>query len=140
MYEPIISPWLFYLSGLLPCLSMFLFLVSAMAFLFGLVNFLIKNNESEKNTYSRCLDRIESANKWCKIWFVLGISCAVLNVIIPNERTFTKMVIASQVTPHNIEMVGETAENIIDTIGEKIDKVADKATDKVVRVVQEVKK
>lgn len=133
MYEPIISPWIFYLSGLLPCLSMFLFLVSAFAFILSGFCFCMEEED-------RCIDKIQSVNKWCKIWFVLGISCAVLCVIIPNERTFTKMVIASQVTPHNIEMVGETAENIIDTIGEKIDKVADKATDKVVRVVQEVKK
>lgn len=135
MYEPIISPWVFYLSGLLPCLSMFLFLVSAFAFSLSGLYYCAKEE-------ARCSDsdKIQSANKWCKIWFVLGISCAVLNVIIPNERTFTKMVIASQVTPHNIEVAGEAAENLIDTIEEKIDKVADKATDKVVRVVQEVKK
>lgn len=41
-------------------------------------------------------------------------------ILIPNEETIYRMAVASYVTPHNIQITGETVEKIIDKTVEKI--------------------
>ena len=41
-------------------------------------------------------------------------------ILIPNEETIYRMTVASYITPHNIQITGETVEKIVDKTVEKI--------------------
>lgn len=135
MYEPIIDPMIFYWMDVLskvqtlPIPLAFLSLISVCVAGMAYIEY-----SDEQNIVYKVGKRLSC------VFILLFLISLPLSFFIPDKDTMYKMLIAKQVTPHNIQVTGETAEKLIDTIGEKLDKVADKATDKVVRVVQEVKK
>ena len=51
---------------------------------------------------------------------VLSAALIGLWAIIPNETTIYRMVVAQYVTPHNLQVTGETIENIVDKTVDKI--------------------
>ncbi len=135
MYEPIIDPMIFYWMDVLskvqtlPIPLAFLSLISVCVAGMAYIEY-----SDEQNIVYKVGKRLSC------VFILLFLISLPLSFFIPDKDTMYKMLIAKQVTPHNIQVTRETAEKLIDTIGEKLDKVADKATDKVVRVVQEVKK
>lgn len=135
MYEPIIDPMVFYWIDLAEKLQIAPIGVAILGLLLALF---LSCYFIEADLSTRQENKIQKIA--VTIFSVLFIATSLLAFLIPSKDTMYKMLIAKQVTPHNIQVTGETAEKLIDTIGEKLDKVADKATDKVVRVVQEVKK
>ena len=110
---PIISPWWFYLFGLVESLREFssgalIFLgigVAVYAFIWGAL-------EGEKVKIS----------KWITS---LLIFCAVVMTFVPSKETCYQMAAASLVTPNNLTVAGEVTTDIIDYIVESVDKVLD---------------
>lgn len=47
----------------------------------------------------------------------------ILNIMIPSQGTFYKMIATSYVTPANIEIIGDNVDKIADKIVDKINKV-----------------
>lgn len=135
MYEPIIDPMVFYWMDVVSKLQLLPIAFAFMVFCTGFVTGIAHDDySSEQNMVFKCG---KVMTYLCVALLFISIP---LSFFIPDKTTMSKMIAAKYMTPHNIQVTGETAEKLIETIGEKLDKVADKATDKVVRVVQEVKK
>lgn len=116
--EPIINPLWFYLIGvvdnlqivvgiilILSCIA--LAIVSFIMFFEYLESYL---EEREKQTYF----------KYLKTALKVIIPCIIITILTPSSDTIYKMIIADNITPHNIEVVGDAVEGGIDYIFEKI--------------------
>ena len=110
--KPIISPWIFYLLDK----SNFLDFVSFLGFicsLFGVIEIkldLVFDNPSNAN-------KIRELYKELKKIFIIF---AIVAIITPSKDTLYKMLIASQITPNNINAAGKTITEGIDYIFDKI--------------------
>lgn len=122
MYEPIIDPMIFYwidLVGKLPGITCMCGLVTAVFATFTIVSFKEWRDAEEQDKDHKALKRLT------KISTIIFCIVALLNFLLPSESALCKMMIAKQVTPHNLQVTGET-----------IDKLAEK----IINVTQEVKK
>ena len=125
MNEPIISPWVFYLINLF----------NNVLWLFGLVAILSIITCAGYIVVGLCIydaaykeEKEEFAKKAIRIFkyiFATLIVSCVITIFVPSSDTIYKMLVASQVTPHNIEVMGDTVENSIDYIFEKIQSLDD---------------
>lgn len=124
MYEPIIDPMIFYWMDVLskvqalPITLAFLSLISTCVAGMAYVAY-----SNEQHIIYKVGKRLS-----CVFIFLFLISLP-LSFFMPDKDTMYKMMIAKQITPHNLQISGDT-----------VDKALDKITDKVVRVVQEAKK
>lgn len=116
--EPIINPWLFYLINVVDrvgVVSTILLIISIVAF--AIIGFTtlwaLSDNSLEKHEKQVCFNYLKTALK-------VIIPCATILIFTPSSDTIYKMIIADNVTPHNIEIVGDTVESGIDYIFEKI--------------------
>lgn len=120
--EPIINPLWFYLIDVVDNLSMvsiILLIISILAFAiisFCAVASFIDDTLEEKEKQI-CL-------KYLKMTLKVIIPCATIALFTPNSTTIYKMIIADNITPHNIEVVGNTIEDSIDYIFEKINSLS----------------
>lgn len=106
--KPMINPWLFYLTDVL-CNLKFVFVIffSVSLLLYLLIGFVTASDIGEKPE-----------------WFtrknaILLIIPIIIGLLIPEEKTVYKMLIASYTTPNNIEYVKETGKDLVDYIIEK---------------------
>lgn len=108
MMKPIINPWLFYLTDVLSGIKWLLVVFFALALFLYLLAFCFY-----------FLDMNELPD-WFKLkitmFFVIPI---IIGLLIPEENTVYKMLIASYATPNNIEYVKETGKDLVDYIIEK---------------------
>ena len=111
--SPIVSPWWFYLFGLVNNLreaayTILIFLgagTGVTVFIWGVL-------EGEKVKIPK--------------WIVsLLVASAIIVTFVPSKEVCYQMAAASLVTPNNISIVGETAKDAIDYIVESVDKVLD---------------
>ena len=106
--KPIINPWLFYLTDVF-CNVKWLLLV---LFAVGLLVYLIL-------AFAYTVD----AEKPPAFFNMKNTMCLVIPIIIalliPEQNTVYKMLIASYTTPNNIEYVKETGKDLVDYIIEK---------------------
>ena len=116
--EPIINPLWFYLIDVVDNLQIVseiiltlscivLLLLSAVMFFEAASSEL---EEQEKQAYF----------KYLKTMLKVIIPCIIITTFTPSSDAIYKMIIADNVTPHNIEIVGDTIEGSIDYIFEKI--------------------
>lgn len=76
-----------------------------------------------------CVDDTESNNcilfykKWSKKLFIIGSILCIVCGSIPSRNTVYKMIVVSQITPDNIEMVGNDVIDVIDYITDKIEEI-----------------
>ena len=116
--EPIINPLWFYLidvvdnlqtvPGVILIIACIAFaIISILMFFESAESYL---EESEKQAYF----------KYLKTTLKVIIPCIILTILTPSSDTIYKMIIADNITPHNIEVVGDTIEGGIDYIFEKI--------------------
>lgn len=70
--------------------------------------------EKEKQSYFRYL----------KLVLKVIIPCVIITIFTPCSDTIYKMIVADNVTPHNIEVIGDTIEDSIDYIFEKINSLS----------------
>lgn len=137
MNEPIINPWIFYLVGNLENFKLFfsdlIFYGGWLIFLY-LFSCFIRSLAYEKIIFSKAV----------------FISLVVIQVLlsgiksaIPDKETAYTMLVASMVTPHNIQVAGEAADNVITYTGDKADAFATRLseiiTDSAVKVIEKVK-
>ena len=116
--EPIINPLWFYLIDIVDGVKLtceFMLTVSFIALALASCAFLffwLEDNleEKEKQAYF----------KYLKTTLKVIIPCIILTILTPSSDTIYKMIIADNITPHNIEVVGDTIEGGIDYIFEKI--------------------
>lgn len=120
MNEPIISPWIFYWMSV----------VDNLRSLIGFIGLLATGT-----TICFCLDWIVQLGdknysvkykQEIKLFACIGLVCAVLFALIPNEKTLTRMIIASYVTPQNIEIVQGEANKSVDYLINKIVEAGEK--------------
>ena len=116
--EPIINPLWFYLIDVVDNLqivfSSILILSCIVLVIICFIMFFEYGesyiDEKEKQIYFKCL----------KTLLKVIIPCVIITTFTPSSDTIYKMIIADNVTPHNIEVVGDTIEGGIDYIFEKI--------------------
>lgn len=114
MNTPIIKPSLIYLINLCDNFKTVLFIVMLVAgfvVVIGLYEYL---DEEEERQYF---------NKWFKIPIIALISSLALNIALPSEKTCYTMLVSSQLTPQNIQSVGNDLKSAVDYIFEKIDEL-----------------
>ena len=108
MMKPIINPWLFYLTDVLSGIKWLLvvfFSVALFVYLFGLSIYLLDMQE------------LPDWHKLKNIVFL--VIPIIIGLLIPEEKTVYKMLIASYTTPNNIEYVKDTGKDLVDYIIEK---------------------
>ena len=108
MMKPIINPWLFYLTDVLSGIKWLLvvfFSVALFVYLFGLSIYLLDMQE------------LPDWHKLKNIVFL--VIPIIIGLLIPEEKTVYKMLIASYTTPNNIEYVKETGKDLVGYIIEK---------------------
>lgn len=101
--EPIINPWFFYFVDKADSIIM---LFSIVSFIFIMCSLFMLVEDEDKKTKS-----------WM---FIYGLIFALIAVLIPSSSTIYKMEIAKQITPNNIEAVGNATDKTIDSIINKI--------------------
>lgn len=123
--QPIINPMWFYLikicdtivefAGILIIILIILIIVG------GIAIFCIHVDVNISDFFDE--EAVETMNKIKSIIkrYIIILSTAIgIIVFVPDGDTIYKMLVASQVTPNNIQLVGGTVENSIDYIFEKI--------------------
>lgn len=126
MNEPIISPWLIYVTSMIRPTVILLALGCGFSFLCAALCWAVatdKNDRDEKKYY-------ESISK--KL-FKIGFWCALGTIVIPCEAVVWKMWVASKITPANIQEAGVMTADIAQKALELI-------TDSAIKIIQEVKK
>lgn len=120
MNEPIISPWIFYWMSVvdnLRSLTGFIGLLATGITMWFCLEWIV--NFGDKNYSAKYKQEI-------KLFTCIGLVCAVLFALIPNEKTLTRMIIASYVTPQNIEIVQGEANKSVDYLINKIVEAGEK--------------
>lgn len=112
--KPIISPWTIYFASradslkiLAGCILICCIIAICIAFIEGDID------------YGSVLTH-KSFMKKCAIVSVIS---AVTLVITPSTETIYTMAIVNEITPDNIQTIGETGKDIVDYITDQIDKV-----------------
>lgn len=116
--EPIINPLWFYLIDVVDGVKFtcaFMLIVSFIAL--AIVSFVFLFSWSEDNLKEK---EKQSYFRYLKLVLKVIIPCVIITIFTPSSDTIYKMIIADNVTPHNIEVVGDTIEGGIDYIFEKI--------------------
>ena len=116
--EPIINPLWFYLIDVVDSLQIvvgIILMLSCIALaIVSIIMFFeyseLYLEEREKQTYF----------KYLKTALKVIIPCIIITSFTPSSDTIYKMIIADNITPHNIEVVGDAVEGGIDYIFEKI--------------------
>ena len=106
--KPIINPWLFYLTDVFCSIKWLLLILFALGLLVYLILAFVYALDMEKPP--------TFFNMKNTMYLVIPIIIALL---IPEEKTVYKMLIASYTTPNNIEYVKETGKDLVDYIIEK---------------------
>lgn len=124
MNEPLINPWIFYwidvVDNLVPYLDKcaFVSLMGALWYAVSAFDYWITLKDGLQHLLKKCL--------FCGIFLIISL---LLGVFIPSKETMYKMLIASQVTPHNLQVTQEVANDLLDNIEERA-----------IKLIQEVKK
>ena len=106
--KPRINPWLFYLTDVFCNLKWLLLVLFAIGMLVYLIlAFVYTVDEEKPPTF------FTMKNTMCLIIPI------IIALLIPEQNTVYKMLIASYTTPNNIEYVKETGKDLVDYIIEK---------------------
>lgn len=127
MNEPIISPFIFYLIYISDSISSFLFIMTILSII-TLVTYTVFSHTIYSNKVwnrEETGDYLKQIKHNIKNIIIVILTISFINTIVPTKDTLYKMLIASEVTPQNIEIVGDTVENSIDYIFEKINGVVE---------------
>jgi cell division septal protein FtsQ len=109
--EPFIKPYLFYLINISYCLKDFCIWTCVACSTITFIAGILLIGEDELSKVQR-----ENIRKWFKKFFILSIFLGIFAILIPSEKICYQMLIASLVTPDNLKVAGQTAQDIIDYI------------------------
>ena len=116
--EPIINPLWFYLIDIVDGVkSTCTFMLIVSFTVLAIISFVFLFSWSEDNLEEK---EKQSYFRYLKLMLKVVIPCVIITIFTPCSDTIYKMIIADNVTPHNIEVVGDTIEGGIDYIFEKI--------------------
>jgi hypothetical protein len=129
--QAIFPVWLFYLAEMCGSIKEVLSVggcmiggiggvILAIVFIILLLDGDLNDSEGFWNTHLK---------KKCKI-VIFAFALAFLSCFIPSKSTIYTMMVASQITPQNIELVNGEVKDTVDYIFEKVDKCIDKQEDK----------
>lgn len=118
MNEPLINPWIFWMIDVLHALNDLGEIVWTLSILVLGVLYALKK-VTERDNYKTAFTVLTT---------VMIIS-ALTFIVIPTKEGMYKMLIASQVTPHNLQVSQEVANDLLDNIEERA-----------VKLIQEAKK
>ena len=129
MNEPIINPWIFYWIDMLEPIKG-LFLISCLLG-FGCVAFIAICGEDEniKNRYKK-MKRIS----------IFATIMLLFMTFTPTPKTATKMLVASQVTPANLQMVKNEAGEIVEKTTDLSDRAFTRIEQSAINIIKEIKK
>mgnify|MGYP000186483037 FL=1 len=120
MNEPIINPWIFYWMSVvdnLRSLIGFIGLLATGITMWFCLDWIVKLGDKD---YS-----VKYKQK-IKLFVCIGLVCAVLFALIPSQTTLTRMIVASYVTPQNIEIMQGEANKSVDYLINKIVEAGEK--------------
>jgi len=117
--EPIISPWSIYFADVLPSLGsigLAVGIIASAAFLvliiiWGIMSFDSPLDEKDNKTFQKMLFKI------CLPILLVGY---LIFVLMPSKKTIYTMMVVNQITPHNIEILGDSAKDVVDYITDEI--------------------
>ena len=116
--EPIINPLWFYLIDVVDNINLICIIILVTAFIALCYISICAFSDMAGNIIGE--DEKQAYFKYIKISLKVIIPCVILTILTPSSDTIYKMIIADNITPHNIEIVGDTVESSIDYIFEKI--------------------
>lgn len=125
--KPIINPWIMYVIGLIyninfVFLTIFIILLSIfILILFGIIVTFVDNYTIDE--IDSFLDDYHDFIKWFKRGCVALVITGIVLILMPSEKTLYSMVVLDNVTPNNIETVGNTGKDVVDYIFDKIDQM-----------------
>lgn len=67
--------------------------------------------------------------KWSKKLFIIGFILCIICGSLPSRDTVYKMIVVSQITPNNIEMIGNGVTDVIDYVTDKIEEITGEDND-----------
>lgn len=106
--EPIINPLWFYLFNVIDNIKIFIALAFLIAALFC-VYCVVESNIKE--------------NKFFKIAIIISCISMLFLIFLPEEEVLYQMLVASYITPDNIELVGGAGQSIVDYIVESVNEL-----------------
>ena len=119
MNEPIISPWIFYVADVVGSINLVINVLMWILCIATAIAFC--DYMSNRSPYKEA-ETIQNRKTFHSLLKIL-IVVTVLNIMIPSQNTFYKMIATSYVTPANIERIGDNVDKIADKIVDKINKV-----------------
>ena len=126
MDTPIISPWILYFIGVCGTIKGLFGLILAFTCMALGVSFMCC-----LATMSDCSEEEHSISLRAMKISCLSLLIAVITCItVPSQRTCYQMLVASYITPRNIQVVGETADKTLDKLMDKIVETSNKLGDK----------
>lgn len=117
--EPIISPWSIYFADVLPSLghiSLALAIVVTAAFIVLLILWGVMSTEYDFTKETNALYH-KLVFKLCLPIMLVGYLVFILT---PSKKTIYTMMVVNQITPHNIEILGDGAKDVVDYITDEI--------------------
>ena len=110
MGEPIISPWIFYIAGVLHCFNAIVIFSMCVSFIFILACIITIND---------CTSTQEQIDA-CKIGLKRGLCTALITlmlvVFVPSSTTYYQMVVANYVTYECVYEIKDSIESIFNKI------------------------
>lgn len=117
--EPIISPWSIYFADVLPSLGNIGLAVGIIATAALLVIIIFWGIAS----LDCGLDK-ETNKSFHKLSFKICLPILLVGylifVLMPSKKTIYTMMVVNQITPHNIEILGDSAKDVVDYITDEI--------------------
>lgn len=125
MNDPVISPWIFYFLGLLTPLQLFFFFSASISFIIGCIAFLhlfdcedwVDRYKGENAFYNK---KLKKASRIFYVTTIFFIFSTVMSIFLPDKNTVVQMIVASKVTPANIDKAADIGEKAIDKIINKV--------------------
>lgn len=118
MNTPIIRPSLIYLINLADGMKTALIVITAMAIIVAIAMCAYISIGCYYNKHPKLTEK-----KLLRISIISGICCTLACVAIPSKKTCYTMLAGSQLTPQNIQSVGNDLKSAVDYIFEKIDEL-----------------
>lgn len=124
--EPIVNPKIFYWIDVVKSLEYASWIaasVAGLALLWFIIYFMINLTDGGYYGSHSYEKERKFAIKGIKILVPVVLVCFLLASFIPSEKTIYRMLIADQLTPANIQYVGDTVEDCIDYMFDKVDEL-----------------
>ena len=122
-----INPWVFYIIGLIVHIQIFCICVVGVGGIIWAVGLLVGPMIIDECTDTKEKEEayLKTFWKWMKRFPLIFLICAGITVVIPNEETMYKMMIASKISTDDVDHVIERLDDVVDAIIESKEQVDD---------------